>query len=59
MVDLGQKGYAKRAFFFAQKFRRLLGKIKKYGILFFKNAFHRVFRLFNNFFGQTQFTVLL
>jgi len=59
MVDLGQKGYAMRAFFFAQKLRHLLGKIKKRKVLFVKIAFHRVFVLFNNFFGHIQFTILL
>ncbi len=59
MVDLGQKGYAMRAFFFTQKGMNLLEKVKNQLILFFKNAFHRVFVLFNNFFRHIRFTVLL
>ena len=52
MVDLGQKGYAKRTFFFDKKEGCLLLKTKKKILLIFKNAFHRIFVLFNNFFVQ-------
>lgn len=41
---------AMRAFFIAQKGMNLLEKVKNQLVLFFKNAFHRVFVLFNNFF---------
>jgi hypothetical protein len=59
MVDLGQKGYAMRAFFFCPKLRHLLGKIKKTTVLFYKIAFRRVFVLFNNFFVQAFYLILL
>ena len=59
MVDLGQKGYAMRAFFIAQKGMNLLEKVKNQLVLFFKNAFHRVFVLFNNFFRHIYKSVLL
>jgi len=48
MVDLGQKGYAMRAFFFAPK--SVLTKIEDQFCS--KSAFHRLFNSFNNFFMQ-------